>query len=333
VAAEIKRLNYKIVPQVGCSGYKIDLGIVDPVNPGCFLLGIECDGTTYKSCSSARDRDRLREQVLRQLGWRIHRIWSPTWVARRDSEIRRLKETLEQVHKLQLEKVSQKSIGEIKENSTPETDVKKNVFAGIEKIGVPYKVYPLKAEYNPYIKVTTATTIYSSKQKNKFHFPENRENQTKLLCELVLNEGPVHFDYAVERLAATWRIKEVSPKIIHAVKEALYNLLREQKVVLKGSFLWPPQLEVITVRVPIQGVPESKRKTEYISPEEVESAMLLVAKYALGISYDSLLAETQRIFGINHSNDEEKIIFSEMLKRLVRERKLIWKDDVFVASA
>ena len=68
-----RRLGYEIVPQVGCSGYRIDIGVVDPVNEGCFLLGVECDGATYKSSSSARDRDRLREQVLRQLGWRMYR--------------------------------------------------------------------------------------------------------------------------------------------------------------------------------------------------------------------------------------------------------------------
>ncbi|MCL4429864.1 MAG: AAA domain-containing protein, partial [Chloroflexi bacterium] len=138
VASEIKKLGYEVVPEVGCSGYRIDIGVVDPVNEGCFLLGVECDGATYKSSSSARDRDRLREQVLRQLGWRIHRIWSPAWVARRDSEIRRLKETLEQAQKTQIEKEAQKPIIDIKEDSAPKTDVQKNTFAGIEKIGVPY---------------------------------------------------------------------------------------------------------------------------------------------------------------------------------------------------
>ena len=112
--------------------------------------------------------------MLRQLGWRIHRIWSPAWVARRDSEIRRLKETLEQAQKTQLDKDAQKPIINIKEGSAPQTDVQKNTFAGTEKIGVPYKVYPLKATYTPYIKVVTAKTIYDSKQKNEFHFPENR---------------------------------------------------------------------------------------------------------------------------------------------------------------
>ncbi len=333
VAAEIKKLGYDVVPEVGCSGYRIDIGVVDPVNEGCFLLGVECDGATYKSSTSARDRDRLREQVLRQLGWRIHRIWSPAWVARRDSEIRRLKETLEQAQKSQIEKDAQKAIIDIKEGSAPQTDVQKNKFAGIEKIGIPYKVYPLKATYYPSIKIVTAKTTYASKQRNQFHFPENRENQTKLLSELIQNEGPVHFDYAVERLAATWSIKQVNPKIAHAVKEALNNLIREQKVTIRGSFLWPTGLKQTPARVPIQGVPESKRKPEYIAPEEVESAMTTVAKYALGISDDSLITETAKVFGLNHSGEEAKLVFSEVLKRLVRERKLVCKDDGTVTAA
>ena len=333
IAAEIKKMGYEVVPEVGCSGYRIDIGVLDPVNEGCFLLGVECDGATYKSSSSARDRDRLREQVLRQLGWRMYRVWSPAWVARRDSEIRRLKETLEQAQKTQLDKEAQKPIIDIKEGGAPKTDVQKNTFSGIEKIGVPYKVYPLKATYNPYIKVSTSKTTVDSKQRNEFHFPENRENQTKLLAELIQNEGPVHFDYAVERLAAAWSIKQVTPKISHAVKEALNILIREQKVVIKGSFLWPTGLKQTAIRVPMQGVPESKRKPSYIAPEEVESAMTMVAQYALGISEDSLITETAKVFGLNHSGDEAKVVFFEVLKRLVRERKLVCKDDGVVTAA
>ncbi|MCW4003944.1 MAG: DUF3320 domain-containing protein [Candidatus Bathyarchaeota archaeon] len=331
IAAEIKKMGYDIVPQVGCSGYKIDIGVVDPVNRGSFLLGVECDGETYRSINSARDRDRLREQVLRQLGWRIHRVWSPAWVARRDSEIRRLKEALEQAQKQQIEKFSQIPI--VDKGSAPSVDVQKIQFAGIEKIGVPYKVHPLKATYSPYIKVTTAKSTYDSKQKNQFHFPENRANQTKLLYELIQNEGPVHFDYAVERLAATWGIKQVTPKIAHAVKEALNNLIREQKVVIKGRFLWPPQLKETPIRVPIQGVPESKRKAQYIPPEEIEATMKIIAQYALGISDDSLINETAKVFGINHSGSEAKEVFSEVLKRLIRERKLVCKDDGVITAA
>ncbi len=80
--------------QVGCSGYRIDLAVEDPARPGTFLLGIECDGNAYRSGKTARDRDRIRESVLRGLGWNIHRIWSKEWVEDRSKEIEKVKKAL-----------------------------------------------------------------------------------------------------------------------------------------------------------------------------------------------------------------------------------------------
>jgi hypothetical protein len=154
-----------------------------------------------------------------------------------------------------------------------------------------------------------------------------------MLAELIANEGPVNFDYAVERLAATWGIKQTNLKISHAVKEALNNLIREQKVNLKGNFLWPAGLKETPLRIPTQGIPESKRKAQYIAPEEVEVAMKLVAQYALGIGDESLIAETGKVFGFNHFSEGAKEIFSEILKRLIRERKLIARDDGVITAA
>ncbi len=65
--------------QIGCAGYKLDLAIPDPGNPGRYVLGIECDGASYHLFHVARDRDRLRQQVLEGLGWRIYRVWSTDW--------------------------------------------------------------------------------------------------------------------------------------------------------------------------------------------------------------------------------------------------------------
>jgi very-short-patch-repair endonuclease len=332
VASEIQKLGYEVVTQVGCSGYKIDIGVIDPVNPGCYLMGVECDGATYKSSCSARDRDRLREQVLKGLGWRIHRVWSPSWVARRDSEVKRLKEALEQAQKLQLDKEILTPAVTAKEDGLVETEVRKVKFAGIERIGAPYKIYALKAAFSPYIKVPTEKSAHTSKQKNEFHYPANREIQTRLLGELIEKEGPIHFDYAVERLADAWGIKRVTPKISHAVQEALNTLLRDQKVVIKGSFLWSPQLKDVQIRIPVEGIPETKRKLEHIPSEEVEAAMKLIAQYALGISDESLVAETAKVFGLAHSTDKSKEYFNEILKRLIRERKLASKDNVITLA-
>ena len=80
-------MGYNVVSQVGCSGYRIDIGVVDPEQPGHFILGVECDGAMYHSAKTARDRDRLRQEVLERMGWIIYRIWSPDWIAQRRIEI------------------------------------------------------------------------------------------------------------------------------------------------------------------------------------------------------------------------------------------------------
>jgi very-short-patch-repair endonuclease len=73
--------------QVGCSGYRIDLAARDPEQPNRYALGIECDGASYHSSKTARDRDRLRQAHLESLGWTIHRIWSSDWFANPQREI------------------------------------------------------------------------------------------------------------------------------------------------------------------------------------------------------------------------------------------------------
>ncbi|TAL76455.1 MAG: DUF3320 domain-containing protein [Beijerinckiaceae bacterium] len=79
VAAQLERHGWMVVPQVGISGFRIDLGVRHPDLTGAYLAGVECDGATYHSSATARDRDKVREQVLRGLGWNILRVWSTDW--------------------------------------------------------------------------------------------------------------------------------------------------------------------------------------------------------------------------------------------------------------
>lgn len=90
VCRQIDRLGLEAVPQVGVAGFFIDIGVRRREGDRSFVLGIECDGATYHSARSARDRDRLREEIIRSRGWQIHRIWSTDWFLDQGSEVRRL---------------------------------------------------------------------------------------------------------------------------------------------------------------------------------------------------------------------------------------------------
>lgn len=79
VEGVLRRAGFETERQIGVAGYFIDLAVKHPHHKGLFALGIECDGKTYHSSRAARDRDRLREKVLMERGWKLHRIWSTDW--------------------------------------------------------------------------------------------------------------------------------------------------------------------------------------------------------------------------------------------------------------
>lgn len=91
----LKAAGIPVIPQLGASRYRIDLAAQHRDRPGEFVLAIECDGATYHSSPTARDRDRLRQQHLEALGWRFHRIWSADWFTRKEDEVRRVVEAYE----------------------------------------------------------------------------------------------------------------------------------------------------------------------------------------------------------------------------------------------
>ena len=95
VAERLRQKGWVVHPQIGVSGFRIDLAVVDPDAPGAFLAGVECDGATYHRAATARDRDRLRQMVLEGLGWSILRIWSTDWWTNAGRETDRLHAALE----------------------------------------------------------------------------------------------------------------------------------------------------------------------------------------------------------------------------------------------
>lgn len=86
--------GHRCTPQVGVAGYFLDLAIKHPGDPGRYLLGVECDGATYHSAKSARDRDRLRQDILESLGWKIVRVWSTDWFRNPDLQLQRIENAI-----------------------------------------------------------------------------------------------------------------------------------------------------------------------------------------------------------------------------------------------
>ena len=95
IASFLEENGYQVDKNIGCAGFRVDLAIVDDENPGKYILGITTDGKMYASSKVARDRDRLREQVLTGLGWKLYHLWSTDWYRNRDLGRKKLLESIE----------------------------------------------------------------------------------------------------------------------------------------------------------------------------------------------------------------------------------------------
>jgi very-short-patch-repair endonuclease len=100
VASALASKGWHVQTQIGASSFRVDLGVVHPDAPGTYLCGVECDGATYHRSATARDRDMLREQVLRGLGWEIVRIWSTDWWVDKAGTLEKVHASLERLLEL-----------------------------------------------------------------------------------------------------------------------------------------------------------------------------------------------------------------------------------------
>ncbi len=99
VIKALRGLAYECEPQVGVANFRIDIGVRHPKYPHLFLAAIECDGATYHSGITVRDRDRIRQEILESMGWKgkIWRIWSTEWFRNPRRELSRLTSFLEEL--------------------------------------------------------------------------------------------------------------------------------------------------------------------------------------------------------------------------------------------
>lgn len=95
IAGRLRALGHQVHCDVGCSDYRIDVAVVDPAAPDRYLIGIECDGATYRQAATARDRDLLRQSVLEGLDWKLHRIWATDWWHDPEGEMAKLQAAVE----------------------------------------------------------------------------------------------------------------------------------------------------------------------------------------------------------------------------------------------
>jgi len=312
VFSELANLGYEVKQQIGSAGFFIDLAVVDPARPGRFILGIECDGATYHSARSARDRDRLRQEVLESLGWRIHRIWSTDWFRDPKRELERVVAAIEEamLYAAAGDRISGSS------KSAESTVIERNgkqILAPVESSSNEYMLSTLPADTGGLELHRVPTALLAS-----------------WVIAVVKVESPVHFSEAVQRIANATGIRRVASRIQSAMELACDHAIRAGHIRRQGDFLWLADLQIPTIRNR-GNLPASARKINLIAPEEIELAIEKAVKDSYGLEQDSIPAAACRLLGLSRLSSDTKEQVEMVVRRMIESGKLTRQGNHLIA--
>jgi very-short-patch-repair endonuclease/DNA polymerase III delta prime subunit len=307
VARAITACGVDVHSQVGVAGFFVDLAIVDPECPGRYLLGIECDGATYHSSRSARDRDRLRQQVLEDRGWTIHRIWSTDWFHRPEEQLRKVMAAMEQAKmKLAVADESEtKSL--VSEGHVPDCQE----FIDRDTAEVDLSVDQAPVESVPYLEAS-----FQVRTSQELH-EVAPELLSRVVMKIVDIEGPVHLDEIARRAATIWGLQRTGSRISSVIESALAIAVDEGEAVQTGLFFQSSGLQEVPIRNRKDVYSRNLRKPEYLPPLEIRSAITAVVATNLGIQESELVKEVARLFGFRSTSSQLRQLLEDEIRALV----------------
>ncbi|MBS3141535.1 DUF3320 domain-containing protein [Candidatus Woesearchaeota archaeon] len=308
VYEELKKEGFNVSCQIGCSGYRIDLAIKHPKKPGEYILGVECDGSQYHSSRFARDRDKIRQIVLENLGWNIIRIWSDDWLNNKEYEIEKIKDKVKDILK-------SKSISESKQNNCLSKIDEKEDFKEIE----------LKDKYKEY------KIVELSKSNINLEFDNygslNNYSAVSVIKKKILQvleiESPIEKELLYKRVLSSMGIQKLGRRIENLFEEILRELKKENGINIYQNTI---SLEPVNILSKVKISKESDRPFILIPKEELGGAIIDILKNSFSITKEAITADIARgIYSNNRTGNKIRNKIEEAINYLIKNKLLLTK--------
>lgn len=309
VAQALRAAGWTVHTQVGVAGYRIDLGVVDPQRPGAYLLGVECDGASYHSSKNARDRDRIRQNVLERLGWKLHRIWSTEWWHSRKREVERLLTLLRELDRKPRPEsdatlvASEEARGQKEEPGVLPPSLEEKSEVGSERpMAVPEGSQPWRA-----------VVIEEEVAKDPKRLAQK-------VSQLLRDVGPLHFEAVGRAIAEGQGMSRFTKKVRGEMRGVLRSM---PEVTLRGDEVWPKEGSARTKSVVRYHDEESpSRDIEEVLPVEIENGLRWIVERGLSIEEEEAMRELARLFGYARLGSVIRDRFEDGVEKLVQRGEL-----------
>lgn len=314
VFMELSRRGIDLQPQVGVAGYRIDFGVCDTELPGRYLCGIECDGAAYHSSEAARDRDRLRQQVLEARGWTIHRLWSTDWFKDRSGQIERLLGLIENTrHKAREEREAEREAHERLAALTQEEVQREQSSASVSSL-------PAYATEH----LTPKAQLYTFADTPLIHFGQDFHAAPASFISQAINavaevEAPIHIKDLATRVVARWGYNQVGQAMLRRIRAIVEDETRQGRIRLIGDFIYTISADG---NVQVRSRAGTKITPERIAPEEYRAAVLMVLRAGDGLERKALINAVRALFGFSRTGPTLDASINTVIDALLGEEAI-----------
>lgn len=272
----------------------IDLAIFDKAK-NRYVVGLECDGGAYKNLVNTTDRERIRRNVLKSLGWKIYHVWSPDFYRNPKNEFDKILDFIQEASE-------EEESEEIKKEFELNLKRKQAIKVEIKENYVPYKVFQ------------------SVKRRAKVLLEE--ENLSNLVYKIVKVEAPIHINLLKRRLMDITSVSKLSDEQVNL----LAKVVQEDKFKYKDEFVYLSEGQVYQVRNRSL-LDKYSKKVEYISKEEIDEAIKLSLNRGEASTEDEIVKIVFTYFGFNSSKVLKDLINLE-IEKMLSSNILTKEDDV-----
>lgn len=320
IASKISQLGYTVKTDIGCSGFKIDIGVVNPHKPSEYLLGILTDGKNYQAAQTAKDREGVQTSVLKQLGWNIYRVWSTEWWFNSQkimSEIADMIKKIENNEEIELAECIEDNSRLLADSTVCNPDMNQDDSSNIATV--------LSSESTINYYINTVLEQKSLQTSDEFFNPAIREI-LKLQIEHVLRtEAPISHKLLARRILNAWGISRIGKRLDEYLIKYFSQLSLKKSEQDSTYFYW---LDTQTpenypnYRIAKEG--DEKRSAEDLPKEEIANGIVAVLTHQISLPKTELINEVARLFGYARTggNVEMAILLGvsyALEKGLVRE--------------
>ena len=297
IADKIKSLGFDVKCNIGCSQYKIDIGVVDEENPEEYILGVLCDGSSYLNANTANDRNIVQPSVLKSLGWNLHRIWILDWLDNPEKELRKVQAALMEARTLK----ATKKTPEIIKNAdfyVGTTSSSENPEVAFTAGRLAFEKAPEEAMIDENQRMYTPLIITNTANPDTFYLPETAQNIMRTIAAIVEKEAPISRKLLGRKVLSAWGISRAGSKVDSIIELNLRAMSLQKSRSNNTTFYWTSQQHPVSYceyRISTQD--NDKRNMDDISAEEIANAIRAVMQKQISLTKIDLIRETAKVFG------------------------------------